>query len=1279
MLKPLARTLALTGPESSNLGGVILGPLVQKLFQPGWDESVPALVAQWLREGGIRVLTEEETEAALALDLARKQNLHEPNVRAIAELLKPASGLITPFLLSKATGYLEAGGYGMRAGLTSDHLMVVVALQEAAARDGRPVNASEIVREVLRKDPKKGHDWGRIGSWLIATRYLDSLGTPSLYTQFVRGVVARAKEMRQEDGAIDIADIAVDVFAWTGDDRSVPEVHQRAAVRFWLEEAQMTGLMDSGRGRSVPGGPPRQGAAMTIVVLASGQIPSHPSSSGLSARRQLADYVLWKAADLTIRRERVSLAKLTVDIFPTNVGGGGLGVSLVQAFLEVGGLGALVQRLDRNLAPNMATAFHLARAKLRRGDRVTAAAVLPLLNGVNPTRANQRVLDAWFRVVGLVGGPLDPNSLIGALKAAVLAFAAREKAAGREPQPRDAAMDVFDEEFPSHTQIAVAAEWLEEDPVRLYAVGLAHKELRAERRPDIDSVARAAFDGESTAERAQQVSDWLVGERLLEEHHTDAEEPVQTVEEPTSGGRDAGVRAQGAAGESPRQLAARAEALIYQGATLSVATASLEPFLPRELVSHLARTTTGLQGWVHRLMLQHMPTYRQHFELALPTIADPNRPTGNAFRESLHAFAGARGINSTVVDMWMRHYSEAVSLQNSLGSLDTRLMPTLEAEASTYVNARIGGVTLESRSAAQQMLHEERLMRVARKLLDEDRPGALAEADLIGRELLLPQQGRLVGGSSSSPEYMDYLRAVEAETAAMDSAPAESSTAAQARSSTRDESYAFPGVDPALRAYVEQTGSDGLWAGNTAEGWLAARGRPVLDGVTRALTADAVTALRPLATVLAEEQETQLGGVDLRTLAEKLFSIETLPWGWASLEQWLAQEGIRILTETELPIAKVVDIKRHHALNAPMLSPGDIGEWVFPEFERTRGAARVKSILEALGDPVRKPIPFRSMMVSIAAMMAAYHGGPPVPTSYIVADVLGKRPSSFKYGVRAEGWRDATLFYDSLAGSQSPYARFAATVVEIARRLTNPVGAVDVAQVAVWAFAEGYAVLRPTAEQRAAVRFWLEQAGFSGLMDSIDGDDPQPVRTFPPRNGLAQAIVKIVGQDTPAPPRWGERLSVGRRVDFAVWKAAELAARGQWFSTQDLVELVFPGVNAFATAGNEVAAYLEATGLQLFTRHDNPATAVMAMAFDKARDLLRAGNPVDVGIVADGLPSSAQGYLLASLESWLRAVGLVGGPLDPGGVVGRIRGAVRELAAANPYMSVEDLVRRVFK
>ncbi|MFD3999066.1 hypothetical protein, partial [Streptomyces sp. NPDC058583] len=1288
VLKPLARTLALGLPEPASLGGVVLAPLLQKLFLPEHATSVAPVVYRWLQEGGIRVLTEEETLAGMTLAVARKNDGlgREPRADAIIQELIPGTVLPVPTGLQfMFTGYLEAVGYGMRTGLTFQQMAVSIAIQRATERGGRYASTSRVIAEVLRAQPQNPNWAQRIQSWNTMSRYLDSLGTPSPYTRYAATVVERAGTLR-DNGTIDIAKVAAEFFPTSQGGYAVPGAWQRAAVRFWLEEARLTGLVgaDEPERRAEDGTAPHHGVAAAILALIGDYTPSLPGRLDGAAWRRRADFAISLAAVKLARKENVtvqSVANDAFDKFPADA----REVVLTGAFLEIGGLGGLDRRPpDDSFQEYMTAAFREARAQLRDGRRaVDSGDVLTALGLPADRETSLKVLEAWFTVVGLVGGPLDPNSLVGRLQAAAREFAARERAAHRVPQVRDAARHVFGEAEPSSIQTAVVAEWLDEDPVRLYAVGLARRDLRSQGTINVPAIAIKVLGSWSAKDRNQQVTDWLADEGLPHWGAFRVEPPSQAQGDATTSDGETTL------GANRRYLASHVETMVYDGASLGVLAQKVTPFLSPQVLSDMALSPTGVQEYAHRLLLEHAPVYRGHFEEALSGIIARDRTTTHGVTPGLLSYAAERGLHVSVVEQWSRHYREVETLRNAFEYVHPVHRNELLLMASGYLNARIGGLMLEARSATQKLLRDERVLLVAGKLLHGDTQGALFEVERIARELNVPAwtQGRLVGGSGRSEEYHDFLRAVAESEAAWDSTHAESSTMAAAWakeeaaavSATPPTAHTDAAVepDPALRAYMEQT-EDGVWAENVAEEWLIQRGRTVLDPDTETLTPDAVAQLRPLALALAQDEEALLGGVDTRELGERLFTPETLPWAWASLEEWLAEEGIRAFTETERPIAKLLVLVRHQDPDEAPIHPDAIAGQLLPELAPKRARQQTMGYLEVLANQRWLGLRPSEIMVALAAMMAPKHGGLPVNLNDIVRDVLDADPGWDSHIRRLEAWRDATLLLDSLEGSQSPYSRFVGETVEFARTRASVDGTIDIAKVAASVFAPRHSDHdhEPTPEQRAAVKFWLEQARLSGLTDSLEGAQPQPVRIFPPRNGLAQAVMKIVGQDTPAPQSWGEQLSAGRRVDLVVWKAAELAAQGEWFTMQDLWRQTFDGAQRMSY---EIPAYLEATGLEALAQRRSPATAYMALAFQNARERLKGGSPISVHALVKTLHSEGEVYLERPLTAWLRAVGLLDGPLDPGGVVGRIRGAVRELAAANPYMSVEDLVRRVFK
>ncbi|MFE3470066.1 hypothetical protein, partial [Streptomyces sp. NPDC059185] len=345
-------------------------------------------------------------------------------------------------------------------------------------------------------------------------------------------------------------------------------------------------------------------------------------------------------------------------------------------------------------------------------------------------------------------------------------------------------------------------------------------------------------------------------------------------------------------------LAEVAEGVAFAGVAWPVLAVELSPLLPGLAV-------VDVEGYVHRLLVEFSDVYRGVFDRALELMGDGSLG-GGELAGRVSGVARSAGLDDSVVSVWARHVGV---LSDGWGEWDPVGDRVVLEWASGYLNARIGGVRVGGRSPAERMLFDERLLRVASKLRGEGEASAVAEAEVIGREMYLPRRGRLVGGSGHSAEYAAYLDAVAALEEGLDSTFAESSASAGGGSAA---GVPAPVVSvqgrreqEELLAYVSEPAA-GVSPGlrRNAESWLLERGRRVVEPSTGLLTGDALGVLKPLVLALAAADVSELGGVDTGEMLARLFTPESTMAGTATVRSWLTEADIRVLTDAEVPIAR---------------------------------------------------------------------------------------------------------------------------------------------------------------------------------------------------------------------------------------------------------------------------------------------------------------------------------------------------------------------------------------
>ncbi|MFD4322546.1 hypothetical protein, partial [Streptomyces sp. NPDC058548] len=1514
VLMPLARTVALHSSELAQLGAAVPEFVAALLFAPENVAQGTQLVVQWLVDAVIPVLPAELVLVATGLgivaeELAQRGMTHfdgDPSLlRAIATRWAP--GRPHDFgLLNTITGYLEAAGHDARqSGAAFRQMILSIAVLRASA--DREAALRDVLREFMRGDI---HETARVEAWDAVTFVLDSQGMrPSPYAAFVDQVVRSAGALTGDDGTTDIRQVAILAF-----DVEVPSAVERAAVRYFLTEAGFAGLVDSTPStehrQPVVLGQRANDVGATITRLLANSDLIEPGRGREKTLRELAEYTILNAARSVARGEPLLMGDLTARTFaayiPTN-----REQALVRAFLAVGGFGSNIRGASGERDDEMVKAFAAARAYLREGLPIDVTAIAATFTG--DLQARRAILIGWFVAVGLMGGPIARNTVLGILRDAVRRMAAEERAAGRTPTSATIALRALDEPTSPSLPRSVIDEWLADEPDKVFAQGLARRAARENTTVSVAEIAMLVFDREPTPQETAQIVQWLdelspgsaptvvvesaqqprqedsrtaasasyVGDRLpamltgddMESDWDRADYVVERYLYARAAGEAAPTMAQlgrGAFGTAPTtsqkelvagilewyglskhdtpqasadhghmlravQLAkadlnlgrwiqpwryarvisgmqpARHKSLrlrgwliaagvgelvsgtgarqqmidkavrtaldmravsdgplsidtivrkVFRARALSVSdqqrylitswlaaygvidAGSEEDFAPGEVAtgtvtggsaSAYAYTETGgdaessapvevdplllprvageaarlvsagrslsdvtefllptlpvlvpdPEGYVHRLMVEHDLVYRHHFERALEELANPVGTTSVSSR--VHAVADNAGLHSSIADMWGRHADELAMQRARLSAIQPQRANQLRMNAAAHLNARIGSVRLTPRSTAENMLHEERILRVA---LIEEREGELrgvAEADAIGQEMNVPDRGRLIGGSGTSEAYQQYLQALAEDQEFMDSAPAESSAQAAAAASdqamdTQEGTVVTPGLTGPewqeqydLFTYVAMPGEDGLPTGNTAEGWLTERGRTVWQGGT--LSDDAARVLHLLTGALSQRDVEQLGAADAEGIAAKVFLAGNLLEGRPLVDRWLAEWGVAVLPERFTWAARALVLAGEDPL-VPANAKA-IANRLYPSMEnlKKKRYAEVTGFLEGAGRRVRARMKAGQMVVSVAAMLAASYSIEPLSLSSIVEDVL-RKPSGSELLARVRAWQDVTEYVENVLREQSVYSRFVETALTAAQRQLRETGSIDVAQVAELVFSDELDG-RPSAEQRAAVRFWLEQSGLRDLLDSVDGATPQPVRTFPPRNTqIAHQILKLAAGVRPqrypqrdTPNFWAEV------ADYTVWAAAERVVDHKRLSVVEiaLVTSEDPGHHEWAL----VAAFLEVGGFGAAVRRttintDSALPAVLAEARKDASE----GALLDPKSLASRVLKDISQNARWTVEGWLRGVGF-GTPLNPNGVLALLRSTVHGLAARDRAMGREPDAARL--
>ncbi|MFD4322419.1 hypothetical protein, partial [Streptomyces sp. NPDC058548] len=1336
-LRPLALTLA--SRRSAEWGGVDPAWLAARLVtERRVPLAVPPLV-EWLRAGGIRVLTTVEAEIALAL-VAMNRRLaagRAVSAQALVRLMWPGkTGASWRSYVPLAYGIIEAAGIGMRTGATENQMMLAIAAHKASRRTHSvPVNL--IIKEILKQKSEGMNYAGRIRRWWWTTEYLDSLpGMTSPYARFVADAVALAQRTRHTDGTIDVAGVAALVFGHQDFDSVTPE--ERAAITFWLEEAQLAPLLDSASIDLVPSPVStfpernRTGAAAAILRILDGLQPSRPRANEQMGWAERAGFAVWDVAEIASREGKFFLDHSTAKVFALSGLPGPRERTVVAAFLEVGGLGTLVDGLH-GLTDYMPDVFARAREQLRRGKPVSwseLAAGLPATITGSPAA---HVVEGWLRTVGLAGAPVNRDGVIGRIRQAVLDTAA----ANPTLTEVELAALVWSEEAPTLAQIAVVGEWLSPDPRREYAVGLARKAVREGVPASAQMIAAEVFAyRDARPDDVQRITAWLTEEGEATLLATGGAATQASLPNPAraQASASAGPEAPELTSDHQGQARAEYEALLHRFPVPPVPLAQFarmdhrDPSLPAitvlrrtllpALASHaadlayrgrrsLAEITEALgrslpegvsdrEGFVHRLMLEYAPDYRGHFESVL-SVLDNAVLSPDTIVQAVDVIVNGVGLHKSFADMWRRHHLDFIRLKSAFLPLTTGQRLTLLAQAATYLDARIGGMRLGPRSTGAQMLYEERRMRVAIALRSEGVTAAIAEAAVIGREMELPEQGRLLGGAGDSVKssaYQQRLQEQDDEESGMDSIHAESSDAAATRPAPQTRADTMRSVFDRLGPEEQQEQADLLaflrlsttgWGGNPAELWLRDQNRQVWNLTNPATpTPDTVRVLKPLAQMVAlgSADLARFGGAVLRSLVPLLFLPENGGVGIALLADWLAEADIRVLTEREVSAARAIEGARAYAGVRPdrhaMLRD------LFPEriADDSTSRAWLAGFLEAAGHPMWYGATRSEMMVALTALRAARARRLTLKPAWIARAVIRNSPRSHSHTVRMENWLTATDYLDSLPGQRSFYTEFVARAVALAESLRSD-GTIDLAQVADQVLIDPEDAEPPVASgmRREAVRFWLEQAGLDGLVDSAAGPEPDVVPLFPPRYNpqTGEKIIRLVGDAPPSAAVQGQPLSWGEQADLTVWTAVGLVAADGAVSLEHLAGLVPPRGHQRVGWTKTLASVLEATGLGALVPRPVAVGAQLAAAVKLARRRLANGFDVDALSINTYLrrmsPFTGGARVL---DSWFRTLGLIGDPIDPEGVIGRLRAEALNLAAEFPNATAHDLVELVF-
>ncbi|MFC8278314.1 hypothetical protein ACFUJR_38525, partial [Streptomyces sp. NPDC057271] len=193
------------------------------------------------------------------------------------------------------------------------------------------------------------------------------------------------------------------------------------------------------------------------------------------------------------------------------------------------------------------------------------------------------------------------------------------------------------------------------------------------------------------------------------------------------------------------------------------------------------------------------------------------------------------------------------------------------------------------------------------------------------------------------------------------------------------------------------------------------------------------------------------------------------------------------------------------------------------------------------------------------------------------------------------------------------------------------------------------------------------------LRADLNLQDPQ----FP---GLAQIIVQAVGHRRPpaipgprstrkAKEAW-ERLSepqkLARRIDLAIYSAADSIVRTGRYRPSGLIRSIYPEPNAHKNQRNwmSLLGWLEAFGLEAY----HPArpghrelVRFMEGFFDEIWEAVDAGEDLSgLGGFAGQAVQSRETRRWAG-TAWLQALGLIGAPITGGSVRGRVLQRVKEL------------------
>ncbi|MFE5300695.1 hypothetical protein [Streptomyces sp. NPDC056632] len=659
------------------------------------------------------------------------------------------------------------------------------------------------------------------------------------------------------------------------------------------------------------------------------------------------------------------------------------------------------------------------------------------------------------------------------------------------------------------------------------------------------------------------------------------------------------------------------------------------------------------EGWLHRVMLEHAPEYRGHFDGALTDVLKNGTLSQDEVRSRLLDLTRRAGLHADTADVWIRHYREVIVLRGGLGDLDEATLLGWLSQAGVLLTSHVGGQVDVERSPSVGLLYEERRLRVARALRAGGQDAGREEALRIGRELRRPRDGRRGAGGVDESARAPQEQEDEDDTYVGQSTYAESSRRREQRHEAETE--AVPDEQQLLERGVEVWNEDGT------------------------LTEEAAANLRPAALGRARADQQRLGKADLDALVTTLFLGENQAAGRKTLRQWLDAEGIKILTPEEVPVAKAL-AKRRERRRAPKMA--EIIEELHPLFPPTdESQGWITGYWEAAGLTKRKGAITEQMMVAIAAQMQLGSGSPQLRN--IATGLLSRNRHDAYLRARIRAWRDATVYLDSVEGPDSPYTVYVNETVTYARSIQQADGTVDIARVASWRFKKDVA----SAEERAAVRYWLGQHGMHRVVDPVLDENAVAVKIFmETSSGLAAAIARLDDSGPLIQPRPDANMTLAARAELMVRKSVQLMAIGD-FTERKVAAWVYGVEDSTARQRSLVRAVLTGVGLGQPTWRESTPQNLMPTIFATARSTLREGNLPGRRQIAlsSGLTwASNDKVVRETVEAWLTVTGL-NGELAPDSLIGRLRShfvatvAMMTLAGRmDPKADPGELFQRVF-